>query len=71
MPFGCVTLTVTLQHYSGGECVGCQLTESRDMQCVDHQRAERCSVLTIRERRCREPGYVLVSLGWLLWALGR
>ena len=21
VPFGCVTLTVTLQHYSGGECV--------------------------------------------------
>ena len=20
VPFGCVTLTVTLQHYSGGEC---------------------------------------------------
>ena len=39
----------------------CWPSETREMQCVEYQREERHSVLTIREA-----GYVLVSLGWLL-----
>ena len=31
VPFGCVTLTVTLQHYSGGECV--RIRMDADQMC--------------------------------------